>query len=112
MLSLIKNATTLFTYKKDRYKTVTTGNNTTCASILSLTAVDGILTDKRKADELSCLNDERRKRNGKKMKQTPNTTRSTTGIDAVQHLDEHDNIQASKNTEETKKKMEKEIKSM
>ena len=112
LLSLIKSATSPFTYEKDGYKTVTIGNNATCASILSLTAVDGILTDKRKADELSRIDAERRKRNGKKMKRTPNTTRSATGIDIIQHLDKHDNIQASENTEETKKKMEKEIKSM
>ena len=46
------------------------------------------------------------------MKRTRNTTRSATGIDVVQHLDKHDNMQASENKEETKKKMEKEIKSM
>ena len=59
---LIEKATTPFRYEKDGYTTITNGkDNAMCASIMALEAVDGVLTDKRKDDELSRIATKMRK---------------------------------------------------
>ena len=50
---LIKKATEPFTYTCGGYQTVVDGKKSLCVSILSLKAVNTVLSDKRKADEIS-----------------------------------------------------------
>ena len=89
------------------YCTVTTGNNTKCASVLSLTAVDTVLNDKRKNDELSRIEAKRRKLSGKKHKRTPNTTRSANSVECMKTIDLQNNALQKENNEKEKKKSEK-----
>ena len=111
---LIKKATTPYKHVSadGKYCTVTTGNESTCASVLSLTAVDNVLSDKRKNDELSRIEAKRRKLSGKKQKRTPNTTRSANGIECMQTIDLHDNALQKENYKKNKQKNEKDIEAM
>ena len=105
---LIKKATAPYKHvSTNGYCTVTTGNNTKCASVLSLTAVDTVLNDKRKNDELSQIEAKRRKLSGKKHKRTPNTTRSANGVECMQTIDLQNNALQKENNEKEKKKSEK-----
>ena len=72
-------ATTLFQHINSGYVTVTQGpNESTFASILSMVAMVNVISDKRKADELSHIQAKQQIRTGQKLKQIPNTTRETT----------------------------------
>ena len=63
---LIKKATSPFTLNKDGYATVVGSDGATCASVAALMAVDNVLNNKRKADEILMIEAKRRKLNGKK----------------------------------------------
>ena len=90
-----------------KYCTVTTGNESTCASVLSLTVIENVLSDKRKNDKLSQIETKRRKLSSKKQKQTPNTTRSANRIKCMQIIDLHNNALQKENNEKEKQKTEK-----
>ena len=58
---LVQKATEPYKYTHGGFTTIVNCNEATTASVLSLCAVDNILRDKRKADELSRLDAKRRK---------------------------------------------------
>ena len=105
---LIKKATSPFTLKKDGYTTVVSSDGATCASVAALMAVDNVLNDKRKADEISMIEAKRRKLNGKKTR-TPNTTRGYDGFTVATNLEIHDNTNDEGVLKKKKNDMEKEI---
>ena len=50
---LVQKATAPFEHRHDGYVTITKGpTETACASVLSMVAVENVISDKRKADEL------------------------------------------------------------
>ena len=81
--------------------TITRGREeTSCSLVIALQAVKGVLTGKTKANKLSRMAAKKRKVNGRKQKRTPNTTRSTTRIDAVQYyLEMHNKEQLEEDGE-------------
>ena len=78
---LLVKATTPFEHRNEGYVTITKGQHeSTCASVLSMVAVENVISNKRKADELSRLAAKRRRLTGQKLKRTPNTTRGDCGV--------------------------------
>ena len=74
----------------DGYVTRCTSNESVCINNMALSTIDGVLCQKRQAEELSRLNALQKKRNSTKRKQTPNTTRGDDGIGIVMGLQDHD----------------------
>ena len=71
----------------DGYVTYTTGKDVSCVSTMALRAVDNVLADRQKAEEISSLQAKRRKMgNGKKKCGVPNTRLSADGIEAEARL--------------------------
>ena len=108
LYDLINKVTTPFIIKKDGYTTVANAEGASSASVLSLMAVDNVLHDKRKADEISRIEAKRRKLNGKKTR-TPNTTRGSDGFTVATNLQVHDNTHDAGELAKRKKNIEKEI---
>ena len=65
---LIKKSTDPYVYKKKGYSVVTNGREESCASVMALSAVEGVLTNKRRADKVSLIDAKRQTLNGKKTK--------------------------------------------
>ena len=59
---LIKKANTPYKHTSGGYTTIVDRRDSTCASTMALTAVDTVLCDNKKADKLSCVASELRKR--------------------------------------------------
>ena len=95
---LVEEAMSPFTHITDDYKTVVDEKEATCASILSLSAVNTVLGDKRKANELLRIKAVKQQKKSKK-RQTPNTTRGESQVTVIMKLHDHDRRQ-----EETDKK--------
>ena len=88
---LVQKATDPYQYQSGEFTTIINCNEVTTASVLSLHAVDNVLRDKRKADELSRLDAKRRKMKvGKKCRRTPNTTRGADEFEVINRLYQHD----------------------
>ena len=83
---LIRKATTPFMHTKEGYTTITKDDEATYASVLSMCAVDRVLSAKRQSDELSRLEAKRKQNAGKKLKRTPNTTRGGDGVSTAFRL--------------------------
>ena len=67
LVELVQKATTPYKHVHEGYITITKGGSeSTCASILSMSAVESVLVNKQKADEISRLEAKRRKLNEKK----------------------------------------------
>ena len=108
--NLIKKATEPFTYTCGGYQTVVDESNSSCVSILSLKAVNTVLSDKRKADEISKMEAlHRQNSSNKKARRTPNTTRSDDGIIVRENLWQHDNHAAEENKQKDIKRLEKHL---
>ena len=106
---LIRKATEPFTHKRDGYETVVNSNTSSCVSVLSLEAVNTVLSDKRKADQMSRIEALHRKQSSKKPKRTPNTTRSDDGVIIRENLWHHDSNAAEENQQKQMKKLEKQV---
>ena len=64
-----------FEYRSsDGYITKCTSNESVCVTSMALQAIDGVLTQKRQAEELSRINALEKRRKSAKRKHTPNTT--------------------------------------
>ena len=107
---LIKKAIEPFTHVNNGYQTVVDSSTSSCVSILSLSAVNTVLSDKRKADEISRMEANRRQQSStKRAKRTPNTTRSDDGVIVRQNLQVHDDHAAEENCQKLRKKLEKQV---
>ena len=105
---LVTKATEPFFHENNGYKTVVDGKEATCASILSMSAVDTVLSDKRKNDELSRVAAQQRKMKAKKGR-TPNTTRGKCRIAVIQNIRNHNRQQEAENKVKAKDKLQKDI---
>ena len=105
---LVEKATSPFTHVTDDYKTVVDAKEATCASILSLSAVNTVLGDKRKADELSRIEAAKRQEKSKK-RRTPNTTRGESGVAVIMKLHDHDRRQEETDNKKKREDITKEI---
>ena len=87
------------------------GKNASCVSVLSLSAVNTVLSNKRKADEISRMEAKRKllQASNKKAKRTPNTTRSNNRVIVQENLRHHDVNAAVEDQEKQKKRLEKKI---
>ena len=100
--NLIYKPTDQFVYTKDVHTVVTNGRGATGASVMALRAVDGVLTDKRRADEVLRIDAKRQKNNGKKTR-TPNKNRSQDGFAVVTNLHVFDKENAAKTLHQREK---------
>ena len=113
LIHLLQKATTPFEHRQGDYVTVANGgNDATCASVIAMSALDGVLSAKRKADEMSCLEAKRRANTGKKIKRTPNTTRGDDGISTVFRLEQFDERQAKTDSVKVMKKKQQQVESI
>ena len=101
---------TPYTHEQGGFKTVAHGKESACVNLLTISAVNLVLSDKRRADELSRKAAKERMRNSRKRKRTPNTTRGEDGIVIRKKLRKFDNEQAAEDKADKKKSLEKEIK--
>ena len=74
----------------DGYITTCSANESICINNMALRAIDGVLCQKRQAEELARLNALQKKRQTSKRKRTPNTTRGDDGIGICMGLMDHD----------------------
>ena len=108
---LLVKATTPFEHRNEGYVTITKGQDeSTCALVLSMVAVENVISNKRKADELSRLAAKRRRLTGQKLKRTPNMTRGDCGIIVGINLEQVDKAWESDKAEKQKKKLVDSIK--
>ena len=108
---LLVKATTPFEHRNEGYVTISKGTHKlTCASVLSMVAVENVISNKRKADELSRLAAKRRRLTGQKLKRNPNTTRGDFRIIVGINLEQVDKAQESNKAEKQKKKLVDSIK--
>ena len=99
-----------FVHNSNGYKTVVDSKESACVNLLTITAIDNVLGEKRKADELSREAAKQRNRSGKKQR-TPNTTRGEDGIVVREKLRRFDEEQAIEENINKKVNLEKDIKS-
>ena len=112
MVNLIQRATTAFKHGQGNYVTVTNGSNeTTCASVIAMSTLDGTISAKRKSDKMSRLEAMRKANTGKKIKRMPNTTRGDDGISTVFCLKQFDESPEKTDSEKAMKKTQQQIES-
>ena len=94
------------------YVTYVSKDSARCASLLTLRAVDGTLTDRRKNEELSELRAKRRKLNGERKKRNgvPTTTRGLDGLSAEQTMDKDNENRNQTQRRQRVKDIEKRLK--
>ena len=98
----------------DGYVTYVTNNFSACTSLMALQAIDNTIGEKRKNEELSNLNNKRKKTNPDgttRMSKTPNTTRGDDGINIKMKLSYDATITNKENRIKEISSIEKEIKS-
>ena len=93
----------------DGYLTKCTYNQSTCVTSMALQAIDGVLCQKRQAEELRRINALEKKRKTTKRKRTPNTTRGDDGIGVLMSLQDYDFVAEQEVKAEGTKKLNKEI---
>ena len=108
---LIQKATAPFKHEhQDGYVTITKGNDdATCASVLAMCALDGIISAKRKADELSRIEANRKQNSNKKIKRTPNTTRGDDGVSTAFRLEQFDSEKEKTDSKKMVKNLKQQI---
>ena len=74
----------------DGYLTKCTSNKSVCVTSMALQAIDGVLTQKRQAEELSRINALEKRRKSAKRKCTPNTMRGGDGIRIIMGIQDYD----------------------
>ena len=110
LVDLIQIATTPFHHRQSNYVTVTTGSKEiTCTSFITMSALDGVLSAKRKSDKMSRLEAKRKVNVGKKIKRTSNTTREDDGISTVFWLKQFDKSHTKTDNEKEMKKTQQQI---
>ena len=99
-----------FEYRSiDGYLTKCTSNESVCVTSMALRAIDGVLTQKRQAEELSRINALEKRRKSAKRKRTPNTTRGDDGIGIIMGLQDYDIMVEEEAKAKDNKKLQKEI---
>ena len=109
---IVKKATDPYVHECGGYKAVVQGKHALCVSVLSLSAVTTVLSNKRKADKISRMEAKRKllQASNRKAKRTPNTTRSDDGVIVRENLRHHDDNAAVEDQEKQEKRLEKKIK--
>ena len=97
---------------KDGYVTMCTSNENVCITGMALQAIDGVLCQKRQAEEIAQVTALRKKRNSTKRKRTPNTTRGDDGIGIYMGLQDHDMAMEQEKRANEKERLEKESSSL
>ena len=77
----------------DGYLTKCTSNENVCVTSMTLQAIDCVLTQKRQAEELSCINALEKRKKSAKRKRTPKTTQGDNGIGIIMGIQDY-NIMA------------------
>ena len=77
---LISNAAEPYKHTSGSFTTIVDGKHSSCVSVLLLSVVNTVLSDKRKAEELSKIEAKKRRRENKGKVRTPNIQRASCGI--------------------------------
>ena len=98
-----------FVHKNNGNKTVGDGKEAACALIPSMSEVDSVLSNKRKADELSQVAAQQQKLETKK-KRIPNKMCSKCKIAVIQNLCNHNEKEEVTRKVQAKENLEKQVK--
>ena len=89
--SLLKQVSSPFKHcSSDGYITMINPHEAVCINEMALNTIDGVLQQKRQAEEIARLNALEKARKAKKRKRTPNTMRGDDGIGITMGLQHHD----------------------
>ena len=93
----------------DGYVTHCTTDQSICVSTMALKAIDGVLCQKRQAEELARINALAKKRKSCKRKRTPNTTRGDDGIGVYMGLQDFDVTAEQEKRADNKERLSKDV---
>ena len=99
---LVHKVETPFKHKQGGFNTAVHGKESACVNLLTISAVNSVLSDKRRADKLSREAAKERMKNSRKRKRTPNTTCGEVGIVIREKLRQSNDEQAAEDKADKK----------